>query len=113
MSSLNNPKDNRPDYHVWVFDPQKGRAYVDDHTKHNAAHFPLFTEMYERYGIQHPERQWGFVFPLHGGHRILDDNFKPLEDPFVVRQVRAALAGEDNIAELPKIPPHPIDDSSQ
>lgn len=87
--------DHRPDY-LWVFDPEgNGTVHLETHKGRHPAHYPTHRTMATH--VTHPERVQGYAWPILGvnnrptGWRILNEDFKPLDDPHVQRRVLLAL----------------------
>jgi hypothetical protein len=96
--------DDRPHEYLWVYDPQEDKIHLEQgHTDH-PAHFPVHREMATQ--VTHPERQEGYAYSIVGGWRITDDMHKKIEDPHMLKLIRASLRGEHPAPALPNIRYH-------
>lgn len=78
-----------PTYYLWVFDPATGKAVVE----HNEGVAP--TEIHDHGDlaelVTHPNRVHGYAYRIRGGWRITDWEHKPVNDPYIVREVVHSL----------------------
>lgn len=81
-----------PVYYLWVFDPVSGKAIVE----HNEGAHP--TAIHDHgdlaESVSHPNRVHGYAYRIKGGWRITDWEHKPVNDPYIVREVVSALDQE-------------------
>lgn len=101
-------RDPRPVYYLWTFDPTDGQVYLDhNEDKHPAEHI-THAELAPH--VTHPDKVDGYAYSIKGGWRITefgkDASQKPVEDPFIVRRVLAALEKKEPPAPLPHIRYH-------
>jgi hypothetical protein len=96
--------DDRPIYYLWKFDPIEAKVHIthneDRHSAEHVTHQSWATH------ITHPDHLKGYAYSIKGGWRITDDDHNEVKDPFVIRRILAALAGEHPPAPLPQIPHH-------
>lgn len=100
---LNEPYDG-PIYWLWVFDPESGHVTIHHNEDSSRAEAKTHDEVAPE--VTHPGRLNGYAYKIQGGYRITTDDHKKLEDPFVVKQVIAALKGEQPHKPLPHIRNH-------
>ncbi len=97
--------DDRPPIWLWVYDPQDASVIIKDgEGDGRPAHYVTHGEMSEH--IHHPEKQQGYAYPIKDGWRITDDHHKKVEDPFLLKRIRAGLRKEHPPAPLPSIRYH-------
>lgn len=96
--------DPRPIEFLWVYDPQEAEVHLEVGKGHHPAHFPTHHLMAKH--VTHPDRQEGYAYSIMGGWRITTDDHKKLEDPFILKKVRAALRQEHPPKALPHIRYH-------
>lgn len=96
--------DDRPYMWLWVYDPESGQATVDHSEDKPAAHF-LSHKTFARH-IHHPDQVRGYANPIQGGWRIMDDEGKKVEDPYIIRQIQVALRKQHPKPPLPSIRYH-------
>lgn len=77
-------------YYVWVFDPQTGEVDVYD-GESNSLDVPSHDDLANQY--PHEERLHGYAYRIINGWRVTDWEDKPVEDPYVLNAVTAALRG--------------------
>lgn len=98
---LSEPYDG-PLYWLWTFDPQDGKVVIthneDRHRAHAVTHQELAPE------VTHPERLNGYAYKIRDGYRITTDEHRPVEDPFILKQVLTALK-QENPKPLPHLNP--------
>lgn len=81
--------DERPVYYLWVFDPQEAKVHLEHNEgRHHAEHLS-HRDLAAR--TAHPSRVHGYAYSIRGGWRVTDWEHHPVEDPFVLKQVKKAL----------------------
>jgi len=87
-----------PPYYLWVFDPTTGKVI----TEHNEGVDPLSVHTHEDLArlVSHPSRIHGYAYRIKGGWRITDWEHKPVNDPYVVREVVNSLDQAHKVAHV-------------
>jgi hypothetical protein len=99
-------EDDRPAYHLWVFDPQTSEVTLDDNEHKSPADQVTHKDLAPH--VHHPERINGYAYSIKDGWRITDDAHNEVRDKFIVKRVMAKLQGEYPEPALPHISYHRI-----
>lgn len=84
-------REEGPLYFLWVFDPDSGEVILEHNEDRHAAEHVDHGHLAER--VKHPDKVHGYAYKIRGGWRITTWDHKPVDDPFVVKQVRGELNG--------------------
>lgn len=80
---------DRPTYLLWVYDPSKGRLYIDHNEGKRPAHHVTHDELAPHANQTRCVR--GFAYSIESGWRITDDEHDQVEDRNAVGGVLPAL----------------------
>lgn len=101
-------EDDRPIYHLFVFDPESGKVKLDDNE--NASYADQVTHKDLAQDVHHPDKVQGYAYSIEGGWRITNDEHNEIKDPFIIKRVLQKLRGEYPEATLPHISYHRLPD---
>ena len=83
--------DLRPLEYLWVYDPEEDRIHLENGKHEHPAHFPTHGSMVTH--VTHPDRQEGYAYSIVDGWRITNDDHRKIDDPHMLKLIRAALRG--------------------